>query len=600
MNWEKIHESAIQIIFKIVRLHCIIKYYRWGRDFGGVKSRRTIRSLRLVNDSGEYKIIDEIKSRAIYVIWPEKFSKSITIESNLDGYWPVDVLKSRGGAESYHLYWLYPFGYNLHVWRLNANGERVGFYDANDFYKYQFFFNRLRWSSSFRVRLYMLCVARGDEKTCAALRADLLADAKGGFSEAIFCVLSAPKLFSEEEVRSCMAQAASNINDISKSRVPLHERELQMVTLEKLSEALEGCGRNLESISSAYIQHKIDYCAAFGDIRYAELQSEVDRAAIIVHENVLADNYMGLNFNEQSIAIVGRPEDSTLDFHVLNSSGGARKRIMDCIGYANYLIAVCGQEKIPDCRASIVKHKWIVDFETGDLPSRNQCISFVRGLGSAEIGLIPDIYFYLSWGFRRGWIDGAVPPWASKTTMFTWRGITTGGHNHTVESIATLPRFRMCAIGSELGPLADMGISQIVQAQSKEDAGDVEAHIKSMGLFKDHIPQHVMGSSKFLLDIDGNSNSWGFFAKLLMGCCVLKVDSPYEQWFYQDIKPWVHYIPIARDLSDLLETMEWCLLNEPACRDIASTGMAFAQARTFDREMTAAAATLASAARPLG
>jgi hypothetical protein len=308
---------------------------------------------------------------------------------------------------------------------------------------------------------------------------------------------------------------------------------------------------------------------------------------------------MGLNFNAQSIAIVGQPEYSTLHFHVLNSSGGARKRIMDCIGYATYLISICEQEKIHDFRSSIFEHKWIVDFETGDLPSQNQCISFVRELGSTEIGLIPDIYYYLSWGFRRGWIDGAVPPWASKTTMFTWRGITTGGHDHTVDNIATLPRVRLCEIGRELGPLADLGITQIVQGRSEEDARQIEARLKSLGVWRDHMPQHRMGASKYLLEIDGNSSSWGFFAKLLMGCCVLKVDSPYEQWFYQDLKPWVHYIPIARDLSNLLETMEWCLLNEPACGDIASAGMAFAQARTFDREMKAAAATMASMARPL-
>lgn len=34
---------------------------------------------------------------------------------------------------------------------------------------------------------------------------------------------------------------------------------------------------------------------------------------------------------------------------------------------------------------------------------------------------------------------------------------------------------------------------------------------------------------------------------------VLKQDSPYYEFFYHDLKPYVHFIPFKRDLSDLIE-----------------------------------------------
>jgi hypothetical protein len=135
-----------------------------------------------------------------------------------------------------------------------------------------------------------------------------------------------------------------------------------------------------------------------------------------------------------------------------------------------------------------------------------------------------------------------------------------------------------------------------VQARSEVDAEEIKTFLQNNGILRERMPQHIMGEAKFLIEIDGNANSWGFFAKLLMGCCILKVESPFEQWFYRRLQPWVHYVPVANDLSDLPEKMQWCLKNERACRKIADVGRRFAEALSFDTEMAAAAQTFLSAA----
>ena len=39
---------------------------------------------------------------------------------------------------------------------------------------------------------------------------------------------------------------------------------------------------------------------------------------------------------------------------------------------------------------------------------------------------------------------------------------------------------------------------------------------------------------------------------------VLKVDSTKEMWYFPLLEPYVHYVPIKEDLSDLADKIEWC------------------------------------------
>lgn len=38
---------------------------------------------------------------------------------------------------------------------------------------------------------------------------------------------------------------------------------------------------------------------------------------------------------------------------------------------------------------------------------------------------------------------------------------------------------------------------------------------------------------------------------------VLKQDSIYYEHFYNELRPWEHYIPISADLGDLLDKIQW-------------------------------------------
>ena len=101
------------------------------------------------------------------------------------------------------------------------------------------------------------------------------------------------------------------------------------------------------------------------------------------------------------------------------------------------------------------------------------------------------------------------------------------------------------------------------------------AYFKSDSVPKEniHAPHHIerdnMINYKYILDIDGNASTWDATAwKLNSGSVIFKADSNWEQWFYKEYKPWVHYVPIADDFSDIQERYKWCEENPEKCLEM--------------------------------
>ncbi len=143
--------------------------------------------------------------------------------------------------------------------------------------------------------------------------------------------------------------------------------------------------------------------------------------------------------------------------------------------------------------------------------------------------------------FANGGSPGrTAPPWPSGAEPLL-------GKVRTVDAFQTLPRFRLCALSittRAAGDLLDAKLTAIVQARDPEQEGRIRHFAESLGLIAPHIPQTDFLKYRYLVDIDGNSNSWSLLLKLLMGSCVLKTATELRQWYYADLRPWVHYIPI--------------------------------------------------------
>jgi hypothetical protein len=58
---------------------------------------------------------------------------------------------------------------------------------------------------------------------------------------------------------------------------------------------------------------------------------------------------------------------------------------------------------------------------------------------------------------------------------------------------------------------------------------------------------------------------------------VLLVDRPGNEFFFEFLKEWEHYIPVKRDLSDVIEKTTWCLENYENALIIAENAFQFSK-----------------------
>lgn len=89
---------------------------------------------------------------------------------------------------------------------------------------------------------------------------------------------------------------------------------------------------------------------------------------------------------------------------------------------------------------------------------------------------------------------------------------------------------------------------------------------------KPRIPMNKQLSYKYIINIDGHSLSNRYSYLLQSGCLILNVESKYvignQRWYDHLLKPYVHYVPIKYDLSDLEEIILWCRSNDEKCKEI--------------------------------
>lgn len=235
----------------------------------------------------------------------------------------------------------------------------------------------------------------------------------------------------------------------------------------------------------------------------------------------------------------------------------------------------------------------VLQFE--DKPADVRGVSWEAQQDWADVRLIPDLYYLQAGGYEG--FDPSLIPWKDRLPSIVWRGANTGLFWQTVSALDDLPRYRMCKLVKELGTRADVGLTVLCQAANTEEESLIRERLSREGLLKPFVPMIDMARHRYILDIDGNSNSWNFMQKLRLGCCVLRVESRWRQWFSDRLIAWEHYVPVASDLSDLLERAEWCFANTKECSAIADRGRQFAKAMKFADEMSHAAfVTFAEAA----
>jgi hypothetical protein len=74
----------------------------------------------------------------------------------------------------------------------------------------------------------------------------------------------------------------------------------------------------------------------------------------------------------------------------------------------------------------------------------------------------------------------------------------------------------------------------------------------------------------YLLDIGGNGYSGRLKYLMFSRRPILIVERKYVEYFYEDLVPFEHFIPVKEDLSDLLEMSQWLKKHEEEAKEIAT------------------------------
>ncbi|GAA5887796.1 hypothetical protein JCM6882_000754 [Rhodosporidiobolus microsporus] len=206
--------------------------------------------------------------------------------------------------------------------------------------------------------------------------------------------------------------------------------------------------------------------------------------------------------------------------------------------------------------------------------------------------------------------QGADPAWEDKKDAVVWRGTTTGADLNMEHMRKWSQRPRLCRLpfqsgsitlpygpgddGPVPGPAASFSTRAQALAQKwfdfkflgkpkQCDDPAVCAAFEKEFLWDDWMEPDVQNTYKYMMDVDGNGWSGRFHRLMSTNSLVLK-QTIFPEWYSDMIQPWVHYVPVQNDFSDLWTTMAFFLGDEEGkgahdamAKEIAGEGKKWAQ-----------------------
>ena len=148
--------------------------------------------------------------------------------------------------------------------------------------------------------------------------------------------------------------------------------------------------------------------------------------------------------------------------------------------------------------------------------------------------------------------------WLSKENKIFWRGTTTGINYKSIKELNSTNRVRICKRFRNIKNI-DLKITKI--RQNLISKKKIQQYLISEGIFASEVSEKVFASYRYYPDIPGNSLGWGTVKKYLSGNLVFKTNNEKQLYYYQFLHPWIHYIPVKDDFSDLEEKLNWAQKN---------------------------------------
>lgn len=164
--------------------------------------------------------------------------------------------------------------------------------------------------------------------------------------------------------------------------------------------------------------------------------------------------------------------------------------------------------------------------------------------------------------------------WEGKKSLAVFRGSSTGCGFNTENNT----RLKLSKLGLKYPSLLDVGITNWnLRIRKNKDSNYLEIpNVESLNLVGKLSPEQ-QSNYKYLINVDGHVSAFRLSLELSMGCCILMVESieKWKMWFSDMLEPYIHYVPVKSDLSDLIDQIKWCQKNDDKCKKIAHNSLNF-------------------------
>ncbi|XP_072119571.1 protein O-glucosyltransferase 2 isoform X1 [Mobula birostris] len=149
------------------------------------------------------------------------------------------------------------------------------------------------------------------------------------------------------------------------------------------------------------------------------------------------------------------------------------------------------------------------------------------------------------------------PSWENKNYTAFWRGRD-----------SRRERLELVKLGIKHPDLIDAAFTNFFFFPHNESLyGPIVKHVSFFDFFQ----------YKYQINIDGTVAAYRMPYLLAGDSVILKQDSTYYEHFYNDLRPWEHYIPFKSDLSDLLDKIQWAKSHDKEAKMIAKAGQDYAR-----------------------
>jgi len=162
-------------------------------------------------------------------------------------------------------------------------------------------------------------------------------------------------------------------------------------------------------------------------------------------------------------------------------------------------------------------------------------------------------------------------PWENETNKESITPPRMGGV-FTVENFLQFPRTMAVTLSLQFPDLINARYTALSQCS---ECSDIHSHFQDY--FDKYIPvsQHI--AFKYQLLIDGNTTAYSrTYWQLFSNSVIFKQSSNATQWYYRAIKPYVHYIPVNSDLSNLTQMIHWAIQHDDLAKEISLEAQRFA------------------------